>query len=62
MTHEPLPLRSAMHRDVPNGSRLEIANAYAVGELMTEAEWSKTVNDRFREDLDALTEPTPDGL
>ena len=34
MTHEPLPLRSAMHRDVPNGSRLEIANAYAVGRLI----------------------------
>jgi hypothetical protein len=29
-----LPPRSAMHRDTPPGSRLEIANAYAVGRLV----------------------------
>ena len=30
---DPLPPRSAMHRDTPAGSRLAIANAYAVGRL-----------------------------
>ena len=34
MTVEPLPPRGAMHRDIPKGSRLEIANAYAVGRLI----------------------------
>ena len=41
-----LPQRSAMHRDTPPGSRLEIANAYAVGELKTEAQWTARVLDR----------------
>ena len=31
---EELPPRSAMHRDTPAGSRLEIANAYAIGRLI----------------------------
>ena len=36
---DPLPLRSAMHRDTPAGSRLNVANAYALGHLMTREEF-----------------------
>ena len=32
--NDPLPPRGAMHRDTPPGSRLAIANAYAVGRLV----------------------------
>ncbi len=32
-----------MHRDTPPGSRLEIANAYAIGELMTKEQWIKAL-------------------
>ena len=35
---EQLPPRGAMHRDNPAGSRLEIANAYAVGRLVERME------------------------
>ena len=32
--NDPLPPRGDMHRDTPPGSRLAIANAYAVGRLV----------------------------
>ena len=43
MTVEPLPPRGAMHRDTPKGSRLEIANAYAVGRLV---DWEEPMSDK----------------
>lgn len=39
-----LPPRSAMHRDTPHGSRLDIANAYALGDLQTREEFIASIN------------------
>jgi len=47
MKDEPLPPRRAMHRDTPAGSRIEIANAYAIGRLV-EVGWLRRFWRRLR--------------
>ena len=54
-TPKPLPPRGAMHRDTPEGSRLEIANAYAVGRLVDwEEPMIRSVSDNQAEILQGI--------